>query len=144
MKRFENVVEGVTMKSAALLLIIATAIFLPAQAEETPADDTRTLNGEFHWTDRGKRGDIEAVFTPAGDGKWDVAFHFSFRRQEHVFRGTAEGSLSDGALSGEVFSENRRRTFTFNGKFKDGKFRGDHAEIEGGRKHSTGTLTLGE
>ena len=131
------------MKHTALLLMFAAAIFLPSQAEESPADATRTLNGEYHWTGRDNRGDLEAVFTPAGDGKWEIAFHFSFRGKDHVYSGTAEGSLSDGSLAGKVFNENQKRTFTFSGEFKDGKFSGDHAEIGEGRKQATGTLTLG-
>ena len=128
------------MKSTALILIVG-AILLAVGA--AAAEESRTLTGEFVWNRRGNRGDLEAVFTATGQGTWDVTFRFSFRGASHVYQGTAEGSLSEGDLSGKVLNESKRRTFTFTGAFKDGEFRGTHAEIEGQRKIETGTLTLG-
>ena len=104
------------------------------------APDTQTLTGEFVWSGGGASGDLEAVFTSTGEGTWDVSFHFEFRGRPHVYRGTAEGSLSQGELQGKV--KNKGRTFLFSGTVKDGKFRGTHAETEGGREQETGTLTL--
>ena len=54
------------MRNTALLLIIAAAISLSVQAEEAPANEARTLHGEFHWTGRDSRGDLEAVGLGAG------------------------------------------------------------------------------
>lgn len=127
------------MKKIALL-IVATAFLL---APGVGAEEPQTLNGEFHWTGGGSTGDLEAVFTAAGDGVWEVAFHFEFRGQPHTYSGTAEGSLTEGALEGTVKNESKKRTFTFSGTFADGKFKGTHAEIGSGRESSTGTLTLG-
>lgn len=102
----------------------------------------RTLKGSFEWTDGGNRGDLEAVFTPAGEGKWDVAFHFEFRGTPHIYAGSAEGTLAGGALKGRVHTEDRNRTFSFTGTFSEGKFQGTHAEIVDDGEHATGTLTL--
>jgi hypothetical protein len=103
--------------------------------------ETRTLAGEYVWSGAGKSGDLEAVFTPTGEKAWDVAFHFDFRGK-HVYSGTATGSLMEGELSGKVFNEDKNRTFTFTGRFEEGKFRGTHSEIEDGAEEATGTLTL--
>jgi hypothetical protein len=116
--------------------IAATCLAVAGLA--SAADSNRTLKGTYEWTDGDKKGPLEAVFTPAGEGKWEVAFHFEFDGQPHVYAGTAEGSLSDGNLKGAVKTENKKRTFTFKGAFRDGTFTGTHAEAE----HSTGTLTL--
>jgi len=106
------------------------------------AGEEQTLTGEYRWK-AGKEGALEAVFTPTGEGEWEVDFHFKFRGGKHVYSGTATGSLTEGALEGTVFNESKKRTFTFAGDFEDGKFSGKHAEITGGHEQSTGTLTLG-
>ena len=108
----------------------------------TGADEKRTLNGSFEWTATGKKGDLRAVFTPTGEGKWDVAFHFEFRGQPHIYAGTAEGTLKGGDLKGRVLNDEKDRTFIFTGSFTEGEFHGTHAEIEDGSEHPTGTLTL--
>jgi len=108
----------------------------------TSADGKRTLKGTFEWNDSGKKGDLEAVFTPTGEGKWDVAFHFVFRGEPHTYAGTAEGSLASGALKGRVLNDNKNRTFVFTGTFADGEFHGTHAEVGDDGDHPTGTLTL--
>ncbi len=130
------------MKKAALPLLIAT-ILLPLLGQSAMADDTQTLTGEYVWTNRDNKGDLKAVFTPTGkDGIWDVTFYFNFRGQPHEYAGSAEGSLSEGALKGVVKNENKKRTFTFAGEFEDGTFRGTHEETTPSRAGRTGTLTL--
>jgi len=130
------------MNKIALPLVVLTVLAL-AQVPHSHAEDNITLTGEFVWTQRDNSGSLEAVFTPAGEGEWEVAFHFDFRGTGHVYSGTAKGSLSEGELSGEVRNENKKRTFVFGGEFKDGVFNGTHAETTGDRKQETGTLTLG-
>ena len=138
---------GVMKKSVLLALftrglLVVAAVALCGQAWSAEAEDSQTLTGEFEWTGRGAKGDLEAVFQPTSEGQWDVTFHFTFRGRSHVYAGTAEGSLSDGALKGTVQNEGRKRTFTFSGAFENGMFRGTHAEIEGDREQATGTLRL--
>ena len=118
------------------------AISLAAVGLASGADSSRTLKGTYEWTDGGNKGALEAVFTPAGEGKWEVAFHFEFDGQPHVYAGTAEGSLSEGALKGAVKTENNKRTFTFTGTFQGGTFTGTHADSSPDGEHPTGTLTL--
>ena len=130
------------MKRVALL-IAAMAILLTVSSGFAGAEETQTLTGEFVWTHRGASGDLEAIFTPKGEGKWEVAFHFEFRGKPHVYSGTAEGSLTSGALKGTVLNEGKKRTFTFNGTVKDGKFTGTHAEVGDDGDQETGTLSLG-
>lgn len=106
------------------------------------ADESTTLTGEYIWENRDTKGDLEAVFTPTGEGTWDVSFHFDFSDKPHTYTGTAEGSLTEGALSGEVRNEDKKRVFRFAGAFEDGTFRGDHEETTEGRERRTGTMTL--
>lgn len=129
------------MKNKALL-VIALAVFSTAFGWCALAEDTQTLTGEYLWERREMSGPLEAVFTPAGEGKWEVSFHFTFREESHTYTGMAEGSLTEGALSGEVLNESKERTFTFTGAFDEGVFTGTHAEIREGKKIDTGTMTL--
>lgn len=108
----------------------------------TGADGKRTLKGSFEWTNSNKTGDLEAVFTPTGEGLWDVAFHFEFQGKPHTYTGTAEGTLKGGELKGRVLNDAKNRTFTFSGTFTDGEFHGKHAEVDEDIEQPTGTLTL--
>ncbi len=73
-----------------------------AHAAETVALDCR-----FVWerSDEDRSGDVTAVFTPAGEGAWNVAFRFSGSFTDGEFTGThgvvqEAGSLKDtGTLS---------------------------------------------
>lgn len=123
------------------LLPIAALIVLLA-ALSIGAEDSRTLNGKYNWSQGGSSGDLEAVFTPAGENAWNVEFYFYFRGRDNVYTGTAEGSLAEGRLNGTVKNENKNRTFTFEGKIQNGKFKGSHAEIIDGRPKLTGTISL--
>ena len=128
--------KGLFLAMFALLCTAAAGIL-------TAEDGQRTLNGEFDWNGRAQ-GPLEAVFTPTGDGSWDVAFHFEFRNKPHTYSGTATGSLSDGELNGQVQNEDQKRSFEFRGTFADGKFKGTHEETTPGRARDTGSMTLGE
>ena len=128
MKRF-------TLACLAVVALIVTAA--PSTAE-----DSTTLTGEYRWSRRDNNGDLEAVFKPTGDEQWDVSFYFTWRGDDHVYSGTAEGSLTDGELSGTVLNDNKKRTFTFAGSVEGGVFEGIHKEITGGKEERTGTLTL--
>jgi hypothetical protein len=121
----------------ASLLLLA----LPSLAADRAAQ--RTLTGTYVWGSGDDRGPLEAVFTPAGDGHWNVDFHFEHSGSAHTYSGTADGQLGQGTLSGRVTSEGRRRVFTFRGEFRNGRFSGTHSEVMGGEEEPTGTLTLG-
>ena len=129
------------MKTTALLSA-AVAILLTVVGPSAIAAESTTLTGEFEWNQRGSRGDLEAIFTPTGEGSWDVDFNFEFRGRAHTYSGTATGSLSAGKLKGTVFNESKERSFVFSGKVKDGKFNGQHAEVGDDREIKTGTLSL--
>lgn len=103
-----------------------------------------TMTGQYQWNRQAdKPGDLRAEFTSIKDGQYQVNFYFEFREKKHVYSGTAEGSIENGALKGEVQNENKKRTWRFKGISKDGKFTGTHVEMkrDGGEK-ATGTLTL--
>jgi hypothetical protein len=131
------------MKKTTLMLVVASFLSLisnPATSTET----TRTLTGEYVSSFETGMQALRAVFTPTAAGQWDVVFYFEFHGKNHVYKGAAQGSLDGGELSGEVKNENKRRTFTFQGKFQDGEFRGTHAEIKRTGERRTGSLTLAE
>ena len=124
-----------------LLLVIGCGAL--AAKDENEKKDGKTLTGKYHWSQTGEAGDLEAVFTPAGENKWNVDFRFAHGGDDHVYSGSAEGNLKDGALSGRVTNEAGKREFTFEMKFEEGRFTGTHAEVTGGNEKKTGTLNLG-
>jgi hypothetical protein len=125
-------------------LVAVVAVLAVSLGLAVGGDEERTLTGSYRWADGGRSGDLKAVFTPTGDSKWDVAFHFDFNGERHVYSGTAEGTLSGGVLEGRVLNERRNRSFTFKGTFSEGEFHGTHAETTGGGEQATGSLTLKE
>ena len=129
------------MKRAALLTALAAlSMFLPSAIQ---AEGETTMTGKYIWENGGTSGELKAVFTPAETaGEWNVVFDFKHRGQSHTYEGTAEGSLSQGELRGNVYNENKRRTFTFKGDFDDGHFQGTHEETTRSRARRTGTLAL--
>ncbi len=130
-------------KAAVLPLVAVLALVAGAGSDAGAEVATKTLHGKFVWTHKDGSGNLEAVFTPTGEATWNVNFHFNFRGDDHTYSGTAEGSLSEGALSGTVQNESKERTWTFTGSFEGGAFSGTHAEIVDGKAEPTGTLTLG-
>jgi len=122
---------------------LAFALLLVLPAGSSSADDAITMTGEYYWEEGHNEGVLKKViFEPTGESTWDVAFYFSFRGRDHIYRGTAEGSLTQGALAGKVRNENEERSFTFKGEFKDGTFEGEHSEVDGSSSWSTGTMVL--
>jgi hypothetical protein len=125
-------------------LVVAAAWVVSMTGSLAVAEDAQTLTGSFVWNNKDKTGDLEAVFTQTEAGKWDVAFHFTWEGEPHVYAGTAEGSLADGTLEGKVLNDTEEHTFTFTGTFEDGTFHGTHSVIgKDGNPKDTGTLKLG-
>ena len=107
--------------------------------------DPVTLNGHFVWerTDSNKNGDLQAKFTKVKDGEWNVTFHFTWDEEAKVYTGQAKGSLKNGSLSGEVKSDDKEHSYTFEGTVVDGKLTAKHKYIrEDGTVSDTGTLVL--
>ena len=133
------------MKQVVLALVALALVFaLPAVAAEAEAaTESQTLEGQYQWNRMEEPGDIKAVFTPTSDGQWEVSFYFNFRDEDHVYSGTANGSLTAGDLSGEVMSDGENpRPFQFEGKVVDGVFEGTHGTT-GDDAQETGTIKLG-
>lgn len=104
---------------------------------------TTTFTGSYIWTrPEAKEGDLKAVFTTKGDGVYEVSFYFVFEGVDHVYSGTAKGSLKNGKLAGEVKDEKKEHTFTFAGMCKEGAFSGTHHVLNEKGENKTGTLTL--
>ena len=133
------------MKVAAIAVTVLT-LLLSVQDGAVHSGDEVTLTGEFLWKHMNHTGDLDTVFTRTGDGAWGVEFRFDWEGEMHVYRGTAEGSLTDGELRGNVVRDNHERpqTFFFAGRFERGRFTGTHTALQAsGGTHPTGTLTLG-
>lgn len=73
---------------------------------------------------------------------WTVVFTVTFDTADYTYKGTAEGSLDEGELSGEVEDASGDRRFMFRGKHREGKFHAVHAETTGGFVTPTGEMTL--
>ena len=132
------------MRVAAIAVALLT-LLLSVQDGAVPSGDEVTLTGEFLWKHMNHTGDLDAVFSKTGDDAWGVEFRFVWEGELHVFSGTAEGSLTDGELRGNVVTENPQRpqTFFFAGRFERGRFTGTHKALQpSGGTHPTGTLTL--
>lgn len=132
-----------------LTAILAVLAFVAATVGIGLAAEATELNGSFVWertNDKGeddsKTGDLKAIFVEGEAGKWKVDFHFTWEKKPRVWSGTAEGSLSEGELKGEVFDENKENKFMFSGSFTDGRFTGTHAAEGDNGPNQLGTLTL--
>jgi len=127
------------LKKIIILMTVGSLIAMGTAV--APAPDEVTLQGEYVWNnDPGEPGNLQAVFKPKSEkDQWDVDFHFRFSGQDHVYSGTAEGSLENGVLKGTVQNERRNRTFFFEGNSANGNFTGNHSEKNRG---TTGTLSL--
>ena len=129
-----------------LILAIALLVALPGLAWAADgATETQTLEGEYVWKrqDKDISGPLKAIFEATGEASWNVAFHFTFEDEEHVYEGTATGSLTDGPLAGEVMTDgDEPRPFSFTGEFVNGSFEGTHSGMRDGETHRTGTLSL--
>ena len=133
------------MRVAAIAVTVLT-LLLPVQDVAVHSLDEVTLTGEYLWENMHHTGNLDARFTETGDREWDVEFRFVWEGDLHVYRGTAEGSLANGELRGNVVTDNPEwpRTFFFAGRFDDGRFTGLHTALQAsGGSYPTGTLTLG-
>lgn len=135
------------MKKVAVL-VIASILALTASfvvASEVVASEgaaIETLKGEYLWNRQDSPGPIKAVFVATGEKEWNVSFYFNFRDEDHIYSGTATGSLSEGELRGEVLSDGeRKQPFVFEGTFENGVFNGTH-RTEGEDGEETGTISL--
>lgn len=131
------------MRHTTALLLLCLGLVPGAVTEPAlAASGERTLSGEY----RSGFGDgpVEAVFTAAREGRWEVAFHFSHAGRDLTYSGEAEGSLDEGELRGRVETPDGGRRFTFRGEFENGTFRGTHAELYRNQERRTGTLTMKE
>ncbi|HXV77347.1 MAG TPA: hypothetical protein VD788_13595 [Candidatus Polarisedimenticolaceae bacterium] len=130
------------VRLAAVGFVVLGCVVGGSAAAET---ETVTLKGQFVWerSDKGIPGELAAMFTPSGEGTWDVVFHFEWEGEMREWKGTATGNLGSGRLEGEAVEDrDRKRTFAFRGAFTDGVFAGSHGQLRDGELSSGGTLTL--
>ena len=125
------------MKHWVLLGIVALGSVALA-ADEV---EVRQFDGRWRWDANGDSGRMDVYFAETDEGVFEVAFRFSYMG-EHVYRGSAEGSLDEGELSGKVYNEDETRSFYFRGRFRKGKLNGSHFETSDGGRRKTGSFSL--
>jgi hypothetical protein len=124
-----------TFFSAVVVLVVCV------HAGTGRVEETVTLTGEYVWND--EKDGLEAVFTGSGEGGWEVTFHITWDGQPSIWKGTAKGSLFEGALRGEAHPEGQRGpSFTFSGSFVNGRFEGTYEGPGEDGRRETGVLTL--
>ena len=116
---------------------------LPELAKASKKVTNYTIEGTYNWSAQGDRQHtVTAVFNETAPGKYSVDFSFTWGDKAHVYKGTAEGSLSDGKLIGSVRADDQpNRQFGFNGTSVKGVFSGDHHEKRGNHEAGTGKIT---
>jgi len=131
-----------------MMKVILLTVLAVSAAGAHAAGDAVTLKGDFTWgkPKKGKpaKGDkVSAVFTAKEAGKYDVVFTAKWKKKDQVFKGTAEGSLDNGKLTGKATYKDGR-TWTFKCDVKDGQATGTHYAFKKGTesKRSNGTLTI--
>jgi hypothetical protein len=140
---FTNTGDSMKRQALAALALLILCVVVPWAL----AAETQTLEGEFVWErdDEDIAGPLKAVFEPTGEAAWNVAFYFTFEDRSHVYTGTAEGSLTEGELKGEVTSDSDEpQSYRFSGSFAaDGSFEGTHFYLGDGEARQTGTIRFG-
>jgi hypothetical protein len=122
--------------------IAALAVFIVSvHAGSGRIEETVTLTGEYVWN--GEKSGLEAVFTGAGEGSWEVTFHVNWDGQPSVWKGTAKGGLSEGDLRGKAHPDGQQGpSFVFFGSFVNGTFQGTYDGPGDDERRETGALTL--
>jgi hypothetical protein len=130
------------------MLVFAVIVFTALHAHMSIAAEEINLKGTFQWVKQKKETPhkLNATFTSTGTNQWNCVFHFDWSKKPRLYTGTATGKLTNGKIEGIAKNENKKRTFTFKGTFKNGKMTGTHTEIktrnDTQRVIDTGTLTL--
>jgi hypothetical protein len=130
------------MRSTRILLIGTVLIQLGFGAAVTRAgQEASTFSGSYAWS-QGGSDRLSVEFKPDGESRWEVTFRFRFNGRSQTWKGTAQGSLTDGStLSGTATSGSRN--WVFEAGIEDGVMHGTHREIKRGRsRYPTGTFEL--
>ncbi len=121
-----------------------SSMFVFAEDKEKEKDEDIEWAGSYKWIRKKgeKQGTVTADFTPDGEGKWKVKFYFKWGKKDHIYTGTAKGSVEDGKLAGAVLNDTKKRSFTFEGIVKDGTLTGTNKENTKGRTKDTGSIVM--
>ena len=124
--------------------VIFGALFIVAFTSLSIFAEDVKWKGEYKWvrTKGEKKGTVTAEFAPDGENKWKVKFFFKWGKKDHIYTGTATGSVKDGKLKGTVLNDTKKRSFTFEGTVKEGTLTGTYNETTKGRAKKTGVITM--
>ena len=126
-----------------LFLGLLALLLIPIHHSDAKPSDERvkqTLVGEYQWSNGGD-GRLEAEFRPIGEDEWKVKFRFGFNAKEYTWKGTARGSLEEGATV-EGTAKWKRRDWRFNGVIENGILKAKHEELQDDGPLLTGTFSL--
>lgn len=139
--------------SRASMILICTVMFLSFgdgyAAEEAEAEKKLEYAGTFVWNKKSrniykKKFPLKAILTPDGKGKWHIEFSFTWEKKPHVFTGSLNGDLKDGAITGFAERGKGKMRWTFSGAASKGAIFCEHRHVlrknRGAR--TTGTFEL--
>lgn len=144
----KTLTPGAVLSAFFWIAVMMALLSIAAPSRSDDSDEsgrraaTQAFVGEYVWTGQRESGRLDIFFVQTSENVYAVDFKFRFNGTPHTYSGTAEGSLTEGALEGKVFNEDKRRSWVFKGEFKDGKFSGGHKEIRRTGERRTGTLTF--
>lgn len=116
------------------------AVLLVLSCEPRPPG-VEVFRGEYTWND-GQPSPLEAVFTPAGESKWNVELSWSSGRRKGTYRGRARGSLQQGELVCDVENKEGEPNYRIEAQVDGDLLEGQHYEVHSGRRKPSGTLRL--
>lgn len=115
----------------------------PAKTENAPAaNGAVAMAGTFTRGKAGKRTDLKAAFTPKANNEYDVVFTCRWGNKDCTFKGSAQGSLNDGKVSGKATLSGSKRTWKFEGTAQNGELACKHWELKGANEELTGEFTV--
>ena len=126
----------------ALVAIAVTGWFLqPALAE---GGQTIRMKGEFVWSgDKTQtKTPVHAVLTPRAGQEYGAVYTFTWKNKMHTYRGTVQGTLQSGEVTGTGDVDDQARKFTFKGTATNGAITAKCFELKGGKEVPQGTLEL--
>lgn len=129
---------------AGILIVLGCGNSESWAGEGEKAGKPVTFTGTFNWKRQGKKThDLKGIFTPDGENKYKVVWHFKWRKKPVKYEGFVNGNIQNGEISGEGWTANKKRRWTFKGVAKNWTLQCNHTEVSNKKKPvPTGTFTI--
>lgn len=136
----------VSLAGFALLAFAAFLSAAPTGAQALPGDAAKpiTVHGDFIWNNNPKEHhkDLVGHLTPAGAGKWEVAWDFTWKKQSQKYAGVITGDIKNGEISGTGNDTKGKRTFSFEGTAANSVWKVQCFETSNGAKTLRGSAEI--